>query len=122
VQCVGLARTGCSAFRGAIREEDVMNKTLTGVTASAAGAGLVLASTSAKAFVPVVLAAIIGGSVLGGAVLGSAAVNNANTYTTNGRTVVATTAPGVTVGSTTCYFTHAWVGNVWQRVRVCNNY
>jgi hypothetical protein len=107
---------------GAIREEDVMKKTLTTLSASAAGVGLLLASTSAKAFVPLVLAAIIGGSVLGGAVLGSAANNAANTDTANGRTVVATTAPRVTVGSTTCYFTHAWVGNVWQRVRVCNNY
>jgi hypothetical protein len=76
--------------------------------------------SAAHAFVPVVLAAIIGGSVLGGAVLGTAAVNNANSG--NVRTVAAAPAPGVTVGSTTCYFTHAWVGNVWQRVQVCNNY
>lgn len=97
-----------------------MRKALTTSIASTAGVGLLLASTSAKAFVPVVLAAIIGGSVLGGAVLGTAAVNNANTG--NVRAVVATPAPGVTVGSTTCYFTHAWVGNTWQRVQVCNPY
>jgi hypothetical protein len=35
---------------------------------------------------------------------------------------VATPAPAVTVGSTTCHFTHAWVGGVWQRVQVCNAY
>jgi hypothetical protein len=100
-----------------------MNKTLSTAIASTAGVGLLLASTSAKAFVPLVLGAIIGGSVLGGAVLGSAASNAAhNTYVANGRTVVATTAPGVAVGSTTCYFTHAWVGNVRRRVEVCNNY
>jgi hypothetical protein len=97
-----------------------MRKALTTSIASTAGVGLLLASTSAKAFVPLVLGAIIGGSVLGGAVLGSAAVNN--NYTANGRTVVATTAPGVTVGSTTCYFTREWNGYAWQRVRVCNNY
>jgi hypothetical protein len=99
-----------------------MRKALTTAIASTAGMGLLLASTAAHAFVPVVLAAIIGGSVLGGAVLGTAAVNNANTATTgNVRTVVATPAPAVTVGSTTCYFTHAWVGNAWRRVQVCNN-
>ena len=100
-----------------------MRKALTTSIASTAGVGLLLASTSAKAFVPVVLAAIIGGSVLGGAVLGSAANNAANNaYTANGRTVVATGAPGVTVGSTTCYFTRAWDGVAWRRVQVCNNY
>jgi hypothetical protein len=101
-----------------------MRKALATATASTAGVGLLLASTSAKAFVPLVLGAIIGGSVLGGAVLGSAANNAANSdVVTGARTPVAVaTAPGVTVGSTTCYFTHAWVGNVWQRVRVCNNY
>jgi hypothetical protein len=100
-----------------------MNKTLTTTIASTAGLGLLLASTSAKAFVPLVLGAIIGGSVLGGAVLGSAATNASNnTYVANGRTVVATTAPGVTVGSTTCYFTRQWDGYAWRRVEVCNNY
>jgi len=101
-----------------------MNKTLTTAIASTAGAGLLLASTSAKAFVPLVLGAIIGGSVLGGAVLGSAANNaaNHNAYVANGRTVVATNAPGVTVGSTTCYFTRAWDGYAWRRVQACNNY
>jgi hypothetical protein len=98
-----------------------MNKTLSTLTASTVGVGLVLASTSAKAFVPVVLAAIIGGSVLGGAVLGNAANNAANSDVVTGvRTPVAVAPePGVTVGSTTCYFTHAWVGNAWQRVQVC---
>lgn len=100
-----------------------MNKTLTTAIASTAGMGLLLASTSAKAFVPLVLGAIIGGSVLGGAVLGSAANNAANNaYVANGRTVAATNGPGVTVGSTTCYFTRAWDGYAWRRVQVCNNY
>jgi hypothetical protein len=100
-----------------------MNKTSTTAIASTAGVGLLLASTSAKAFVPLVLAAIIEGSVLGGAVLGSAANNaaNNNAYVANGRTVVATNAPGVTVGSTTCYFTRARDGYAWRRVQVCNN-
>jgi hypothetical protein len=93
-----------------------MNKALSTVTAAAAGVGLALASTSAKAFVPVVLAAIIGGSVLGGAVLGGAA-SNAN----NGTSVAPTVAsePAVTVNSTTCYFTHRWINGVRHRVRVC---
>jgi hypothetical protein len=97
-----------------------MKKTLSALTAATAGIGVMVGvPTAAHAFVPVVLAAIIGGSVLGGAVLGTAAVNNANTG--NVRTVVATPAPGVTVGSTTCYFTRAWDGAAWRRVRVCNN-
>ena len=94
-----------------------MRKALTTATASTAGIGLLLASTSAKAFVPLVLGAIIGGSVLGGAVLGTAAVNSASN-TGNVRTVVATPAPGVTVGSTTCYFTRQWNGYAWQSVQV----
>jgi non-ribosomal peptide synthetase component F len=101
-----------------------MNKALTTATASTAGVGLLLASTSAKAFVPLVLGAIIGGSVLGGAVLGSAANNAANNdvvVAARSPTVVAP-APGVTVGSTTCYFTRAWNGYAWRRVQVCNNY
>jgi hypothetical protein len=99
-----------------------MNKTISTLTAATAGIGVMVGvPTAAHAFVPVVLAAIIGGSVLGGAVLGTAAVNNANN-TGNVRTVAAAPAPGVTVGSATCYFTHAWVGNAWQRVQVCNNY
>jgi len=97
-----------------------MRRALTALTASTLGMGVVLAATSAKAFVPVVLAAIIAGSVLGGAVIG-AGVNNA----ANRNAVVAAegpvAAPGVTVGSSSCYFTHAWVGNVWRRVEVCNN-
>ena len=95
-----------------------MNKTLTTAIASTAGVGLLLASTSAKAFVPLVLGAIIGGSVLGGAVLGSAANNAAYQ---NGPAVVAT-APGVTVGSTSCYFTDRLANPVtqtWVRERVC---
>ena len=84
-----------------------MNKTVSTLTAATAGIGVMVGvPTAAHAFVPVVLAAIIGGSVLGGAAIGSAA-NNANTNTGNVRTVVATPAPAVTVGSTTCYFTHA---------------
>jgi subtilisin family serine protease len=99
-----------------------MNKPLSTLTAAGAGVGLALASTSAKAFfiAPALFAGLLAGGVLGGAALNSAA-NNSN-YAGNVRTVVATPAPGVTVGSTTCYFTHAWVGNVWQRVQVCNNY
>jgi hypothetical protein len=98
-----------------------MRKAISTLTAATAGIGVMVGvPTAAHAFVPVVLAAIIGGSVLGGAALGTAAVNNANTG--NVRTVAVAPAPGVTVGSTTCYFTHAWVGNTWQRVQVCNNY
>jgi hypothetical protein len=67
-----------------------------------------------------VLAAIIGGSVLGGAVIGNAITNPPSTYTGVARSPVVAPAPAVTVGSTTCYYTNAWVGNVWQRVRVCN--
>jgi hypothetical protein len=98
-----------------------MRKALATATAPTAGVGLLLASTSAKAFVPLVLGAIIGGSVLGGAVLGSAANNANNTVVAPAPTVVAP-APGVTVGSTTCHFTRAWNGYAWHRVRVCNNY
>ena len=94
-----------------------MRKALTTATASTAGIGLLLASTSAKAFVPLVLGAIIGGSVLGGAVLGNAANNAAPAPAP----AVVAPAPGVTVGSTTCYFTREWNGYAWQRVRVCNN-
>jgi hypothetical protein len=98
-----------------------MHKSVSTLTAAGAGVGLALASTSAKAFfiAPALFAGLLAGGVLGGAALNSAA-NNPNTG--NIRTVVATPAPGVTVGSTTCYFTHAWVGNEWQRVQVCNNY
>jgi hypothetical protein len=93
-----------------------MNKALSTLTAAGgAGIGLALASTSAKAFVPLVLGVIIGGSVLGGAVLGSAAsnANNANSYST------VASEPAVTVNSTTCYFTHRWISGVRHRVRVC---
>jgi len=101
-----------------------MRRALTALTASTLGMGVVLAATSAKAFVPVVLAAIIAGSVLGGAALGTAANNAANNDVVAGARSPAVVAPGpgVTVGSTSCYFTHAWVGHVWQRVQVCNNY
>ena len=101
-----------------------MRKVLATATASTAGMGLLLASTSAKAFVPLVLGAIIGGSVLGGAVLGGAAINAANNnagYVAPAPTAVAP-APGVTVGSTTCYFTRQWDGYAWRRVQVCNNH
>ena len=95
-----------------------MNRSLSTLSATGAGLGLVLATTSAKAFVPVVLGAIIGGSVLGGAVIGSAVANNAPTAVTPVAPTVAS-APAVTVNSTTCYFTHRWVDGVRQRVRVC---
>jgi hypothetical protein len=99
-----------------------MNKTVSTLTAATAGIGVMVGvPTAAHAFVPVVLAAIIGGSVLGGAALGSAASNSA-ANTGNVRTVAAAPAPGVTVGSTTCYFTRAWDGVAWRRVQVCNNY
>jgi subtilisin family serine protease len=96
-----------------------MNRPVSALTAATAGVGLALASTSAKAFfiAPALFAGLLAGGVVGGAALNSAANN---TYIANGRTVVATPAPAVTVGSTTCYFTHAWVGNVWQRVQVCS--
>ncbi len=98
-----------------------MNKALSTLTAAGgAGLGLALASTSAKAFVPLVLGAIIGGSVLGGAVLGSAA-SNANNYPTVVTPVAPTVAsePSVTVNSTTCHFVHRWVNGARHRVRVC---
>jgi hypothetical protein len=102
-----------------------MNKTISTLTAATAGVGVMVGvPTAAHAFVPVVLAAIIGGSVLGGAVLGSAANNAANNDVVVGArspTVVAL-APGVSVGSANCYFTRAWNGYAWQRVQVCNNY
>jgi hypothetical protein len=99
-----------------------MNKAISALTAAGgAGVGLALASTSAKAFVPLVLGAIIGGSVLGGAALGTAATNANNPPTVV--TPVAPTVvsePGVTVNATTCYFTHRWINGVRHRVRVCN--
>ena len=99
-----------------------MNRSISTLTAAGAGVGLALASTtSAKAFfiAPALFAGLLAGGVLGGAALGSAA-SNANAG--NVRAVVTEPAPAVTVGSTTCYFTHAWVGNVWRRVQVCNTY
>ena len=102
-----------------------MRKVLTGLTAATAGVGFMVGVPSAAhAFVPVVLAAIIGGSVLGGAVIGGsiANANNAANPAVVAPAPVAAPSPGVTVGSTTCYFTHAWVGNAYRRVRVCNNY
>ena len=92
-----------------------MTRALSTFTAATAGLGLAVASTSAKAFVPVVLAAIIGGSVVGGAVVGTAATHPAYPY-------YATAAPGVTVNSTNCYFTDRLVNPVnqtWVRERVC---
>jgi hypothetical protein len=97
-----------------------MNKAVSTLTAATAGMGLVVASTSAKAFViaPAVAAAALAGGILGGAVLGSAATNSA------AYPYYATAAPGagVTVNSTTCYFTHRLVNPVtqaWTRERVC---
>jgi hypothetical protein len=96
-----------------------MRKVLSTLAAATAGLGVIVGLPSAAhAFVPVVLAAIIGGSVLGGAVIGNAITNPPYTYTGVARSPVV--APAVTVGSTTCYYTHRWVGNVWQPVRVCN--
>ncbi len=101
-----------------------MKKVLSGLTAATAGMGVMVAVPSAAhAFVPIVLAAIIGGSVLGGAVVGGTIANanaNANPAVVAPAPVVA--SPGVTVGSTTCYFTRAWVNNGYRRVQVCNNY
>ena len=96
-----------------------MRKTLSTLAAATAGLGVMVGLPSAAhAFVPVVLAAIIGGSVLGGAVIGTAITNP--TYTGVARSPVVAPAPAVTVGSTTCYYTRQWVGNAWQPVRVCN--
>jgi hypothetical protein len=97
-----------------------MNRSLTTLTAAGAGVGLALASTSAKAFfiAPALFAGLLAGGVLTGAVLSNAS----NTYPGNARAVVVAPAPAVTVGSTTCHYTHEWVGNTWQPVRVCNTY
>ena len=113
-----------------------MNKAVSTLTAATAGVGLAVASTSAKAFVPVVAAALIaGGALAGGAVLGGAATNSyyAYPYGYYGYPTVETTAPvavtpaptvvagpSVTVNSTSCYFTHRWIGGVRHRVRICN--
>jgi hypothetical protein len=97
-----------------------MRKALSTLTAATAGVGVMVGlPAAAHAFVPVVLAAIIGGSVLGGAVIGNAITTP--TYTTGVvRGPAVAPAPAVTVGSTTCYYTRQWVGNAWQPVRVCN--
>ncbi len=97
-----------------------MNRSLSTLTAAGAGVGLAFASTSAKAFfiAPALFAGLLAGGVLTGAALSSAAANNPG----NARAVVVAPAPAVTVGSTTCHFTNAWVGNTWQPVRVCNTY
>ena len=95
-----------------------MRKVLSTLAAATAGLGVIVGLPSAAhAFVPVVLAAIIGGSVLGGAVIGNAITTPTYTYTG----VARSPAPAVTVGSTTCYYQNAWVGNAWQPVRVCNS-
>jgi hypothetical protein len=72
-----------------------MKKAVSTLTAATAGVGLAVASTSAKAFVPVVAAALIaGGALAGGAVLGSAATNSYYAYPyAYGYPTVATTAP-----------------------------
>jgi hypothetical protein len=107
---------------GAIQKEEVMNKTLSTLTAATAGVGVMVGvPTAAHAFVPVVLGAIIAGSVLGGAALGTAAYNSSTVGVARSPVAVAP-APAVTVGSATCYFTTAPVNGVWQRVQVCNNY
>ena len=100
-----------------------MRKALSTLTAATAGLGVMVgAPSAAHAFVPVVLAAIIGGSVLGGAVIGSAVTNPPPyPYTGVERSPVVAPAPAVTVGSTTCYTTNEWVGNGWQPVQVCHH-
>jgi hypothetical protein len=97
-----------------------MNKAVSTLTAATAGLGLAVASTSAKAFVPLALAGIIGGAALGGAVLGGAATNSyyTPTYVAPAAPVVVT--PGVTVGSTSCHFAHRWINGVRERVQVCH--
>ena len=51
-------------------------KTVSTLTAATAGVGVMVGLPSAAhAFVPIVLAAIVGGSVLGGAVIGNAITN-----------------------------------------------
>jgi hypothetical protein len=119
-----------------------MTRAKSTLAAATAGLGLAaLASTSAKAFVPLVAAAIIGGAALGGAALGSAA-NNSYYYPYSYPTVAApapvvvapapapvatlpaptevVTGPSVAVNSTTCYITHRWLNGVRHRIRVCN--
>jgi hypothetical protein len=101
-----------------------MRKALSTLAAATAGLGVMVGVPSAAhAFVPAVLAAIIGGSVLfGGAVVGTAMTYPYYPPAGVARSpAVVETAPAVTVGSTTCYTTNAWVGNVWRPVQVCNN-
>jgi hypothetical protein len=96
-------------------------KTVTTLTAATAGVGAMVGLPSAAhAFVPLVLGAIIGGSVLGGAAIGNAITAPSYPYTGVARSPVVAPAPAVTVGSTTCYYQNAWVGNAWQPVQVCN--
>ena len=74
---------------------------LLGVVSATAGLGVMVGlSSAAHAFVPIVLAAIVGGSVLGGAVIGGALTNPS--YTGVARSPVVAPAPAVTVGSTNC--------------------
>ena len=101
-----------------------MNKAVSTLTAATAGMGLVVASTSAKAFViaPALAAAALAGGIFGGAVLGSAATNayyNNPTVVTPAPVAVAP-GPSVTVNSTSCYFTHRRINHVRTRVEVCN--
>ena len=93
-------------------------RVLSTLTAASAGLGVTLAATSAKAFVPAVLAAIIGGSVLGGAVLGTAA-NNAATYPYYATAAPVAVTPGVSVNATTCYYTRRINPATGMRERVC---
>jgi hypothetical protein len=96
-------------------------KAVSTLTAATAGVGVMVGLPSAAhAFVPIVLAAIVGGSVLGGAVIVNG-ITNSYPYTGVARSPVVAPAPAVTVGSTTCYYRNAWVGGVWQPVQVCNN-
>ena len=100
-----------------------MNKTLSTLTAATAGVGLIVASTSAKAFViaPALAVAILAGGVLGGALLGSAMTNGYTYQIADAPSAGAVaTAPSVSVNSTTCYFTHRWINHARTRVRVCD--
>ncbi len=102
-----------------------MRKALSTLTAATAGLGVMVGAPSAAhhAFVPAaVVAAWAVGAGLTGLFVGSAVTNNAYTTGVVAPAPAVTPALAVTVGSTTCYFTRAWVGNAWRRVQVCNNY
>ncbi len=102
-----------------------MRKVLSTLAAATAGLGLMVgAPSAAHAFIaPAVVAAWAAGAALTGLFVGAAATNaNNNAVVATAPAAVVTPAPAVTVGSTTCYFTHAWVNHERRRVQVCNNY